>query len=159
MAARSSRRRSRRHPKFAAAMESYVRCRQKRQQKAEWRQGQFSQPTIDSVCEELFDASGPGDRLEIVQGRHYGKYVQSGENLNCDKTGEEEYRFQVREDGREYEPWTVTPETDLSGVPLETLEQMDAQMYYCGETDERDAKFSQTRKHIQGEMDGRRSPS
>jgi hypothetical protein len=24
-----------------------------------------------------------------------------------------------------------------------------AEMYYCGETDERDAKFSETRKHVQ----------
>ena len=58
----------------------------------------------------------------------------------------------------EFEPWFVTPETDLSGVPLELLEQMDTQMYYCGETDERDAKFSETRKHIQRVM-SQRSPS
>ena len=37
-------------------------------------------------------------------------------------------------DPREYEPWIVTPETDLSDVPLDVLEQMDGQMYYCGET-------------------------
>ena len=59
------------------------------------------------------------------------------------------------EDGREYEPWTVTPETDLSVVPLGILREMDYEMSYCGETDERDAKFSKTRKHIQREMGGR----
>ena len=42
------------HPKFPAVRESYLRCRQKIQQKAEWRQGQFSQPTVDDVCDELF---------------------------------------------------------------------------------------------------------
>jgi len=43
-------------------------------------------------------------------------------------------------------------------VPLEILEQMDVQMYYCGETDVRDAKFSETRKHVQRTI-SRRSPS
>ena len=36
------------HPRFPAVWESYVECRRKRQQQAEWRQGQFSQPTVDT---------------------------------------------------------------------------------------------------------------
>jgi hypothetical protein len=53
----------------------------------------------------------------------------------------------------------VTPQTDLSDVPLEILEEMDNQMYYCGECEEtRDAKFSETRKHVQRTI-SQRSPS
>jgi hypothetical protein len=149
------------HPRFPAARESYLTCRQKIQRKAEWRQGQFSQPTIDSICDELFHGPEAEVKLKITKTVHYGKYVQSGENLSCEKVGDERYRFQVCDEGpprREFEPWFVTPETDLSEVPLEVLEQMDTQMYYCGETDERDAKFSETRKHIQRAM-SQRSPS
>jgi hypothetical protein len=145
------------HPRFPAVWESYQQCRRKIQQKAEWQQGQFSEPSIDILCDELFhepEAEGM-TRLKIIKTVHYGKYVQSGENLYCDKTGDDQYRFRVCEDGREYEPWTVTPETDLSEVPLEILEEMDTQMYYCGECDDesRDAKFSKTRKHIQQRID------
>ncbi len=43
------------HPKFPAVWESYQECRRKRQQQMEWRQGQFSEPTIDDVCDELFN--------------------------------------------------------------------------------------------------------
>ena len=153
------------HPRFPTARESYLTCRQKIQQKGEWRQGQFSQPTIDSICDRLF--YGPGaegmSRLKIVKGLHYGDYVQSGENLSCEKAGDERYRFQVRDQTpprREYEPWFVTPETDLSEVPSEILQEMDYQMSYCGECDDesRDAKFSETRKHIQWAI-AKRSPS
>ena len=49
------------HPKFPAVRESYLRCRQKIQQKAEWQQGQFSQPTIDNVCDELFNPEEDGE--------------------------------------------------------------------------------------------------
>jgi hypothetical protein len=112
---------------------------------------------IDDLCDRLFNQPVPADaaRLEIVQGRHYGKYVQSGENLDCAKAGDEQYRFQVCDQGppcRTYEPWVVTPETDLSGVPSEVLQEMDYQMSYCGECDDdesRETKFSRTRKHIQ----------
>ncbi len=100
-------------------------------------------------------------KLKITKTVHYGKYVQSGENLSCEKAGHEQYRFQVCDEGpprREFEPWTVTSETDLSAVPPEILEQMDVQMYYCGETDERDAKFYETRKHIQRAI-SQRSPA
>ena len=154
------------HPRFPAAQESYLESRRKRQQAVEWRQGQFSEPTIDSLRDELFQ--GPDveytARLEIVQGRHYGDYIQSGENLYCETAGEEQYRFRVCDQSpprRKYEPWFVTPETDLSGVPLDILEQMDTQMYYCGECDDdesRATKFSETRKHIQRAM-AERSPS
>jgi hypothetical protein len=41
------------HPRFPAVWERYVALRRERQQ-AEWRQGQFSKPTIDTLCEELF---------------------------------------------------------------------------------------------------------
>lgn len=86
------------------------------------------------------------------------------ENLNCEKAGSEIYWFQVCDEGRKYKSWIVTPDTDLSGVPLQILEEMDNQMYYCGEGDDesRDAKFSVTRKHIQRvieEREPRRSPS
>ena len=101
-------------------------------------------------------------RLNIVQGLHYGDYIQSGENLYCEKAGEERYRFRVCDQVppcRTYEPWIITPRTDLSGVPSEILQEMDYQMSYCGETDERDAKFSETRKHVQRAMEERGSPS
>ena len=133
------------HPRFPAARESYQECRRKTRQQAEWQQGQFSEPPIDSICDELFHALEAAERLKIIKSVHYGKYVQSGENLSCDKAGEEIYRFQVCDQAppwRKYEPWFVTPKTDLSEVPLEILEHMDAEMSYCGETDERDAKFS-----------------
>ena len=41
------------HPKFPAVLERYLALRRERQQ-AEWQQGRFSQPTVDSLCEELF---------------------------------------------------------------------------------------------------------
>ena len=41
------------HPRFPAVRERYLEFRRKRQQ-AEWQQGQFSKPTVDSLCEELF---------------------------------------------------------------------------------------------------------
>ena len=120
---------------------------------------------LDDLCDWLFNAPAAEDaaKLRIVQGLHYGDYVQSGENLYCEKAGDEQYRFQVRDQTppwREYEPWFVTPEADLSEVPLDILEQMDVQMSYCGEGDgdDRDAKFSETRKHIQRTM-SQRSPS
>ena len=169
------------HPRVPAVWESYQECRRNQQQAVEWRQGQFSEPTIDNLCDELFNPDHDGEqppvctssspdqmfhgheaaeRLKIIKAVHYGKYVQSGENLYCDKAGDEVYRFQVREDGQEYEPWFVTPETDLSEVPSEILQEMDYQMSYCGEGDgdDRDAKFSETRKHIQAAMQ-QRSPS
>jgi hypothetical protein len=151
------------HPRFPAVWESYQECRRKIRQKAEWRQGQFSEPTIDNVCDELFNAEPETQGLEIVQGFHYGDYVQSGENLYCEKAGDERYRFQVRDQTppwREYEPWFVTPEADLSDVATEILQEMDCQMSYCGECDDesRDAKFSETRKHVQRTI-GERSPS
>lgn len=168
------------HPRFRAVQASHLESRRKRQQAVEWQQGQFSEPTIDSVCDELFrepgkvgeqpDALPPdepaaeGTRLEIVQGWHYGDYVQSGENLYCDKAGEEVYRFRVCDQSppySKYEPWFVTPETDLSAVSLKILEEMDTQMYYCGECDDdesRETKFSRTRKHIQGAI-SQRTPS
>jgi hypothetical protein len=106
-------------------------------------------------------------RLNIIKGIHYGDYIQSAENLRCNKAGLDRYQFQVCDQGpplRKYKSWIVTPETDLSDVPLEILEEMDNQMYYCGEGDDesRDAKFSVTRKHIQRvieERERRRSPS
>lgn len=116
---------------------------------------------LDDLCERLFHGNGAEEtaRLRIVQGIHYGDYVQSGENLSCEKVGDEQYRFQVHEKRHEYEPWIVTPGTDLSDLPIEILEQMDQQMSYCGEVEEtRDAKFSETRKHIQRTMN-ERSPS
>jgi hypothetical protein len=150
------------HPRFPAVRKSYLTCRQKIQQKAEWRQGRFSEPTVDSICDRLFHGPEAEAKLRIVQGLHYGNYVQSGENLYCEKSGDERYCFRVCDQGppgREYEPWFVTPETDLSEVPSEILQEMDYQMSYCGECDEtRDAKFSETRKHIQRAI-AKRSPS
>jgi hypothetical protein len=97
-------------------------------------------------------------KLKITKTVHFGEYIQSGENLSCEKAGDERYCFQVCEDKGKFEPWFVTPETDLSDVPSEILREMDYEMSYCGETDERDAKFSETRKHIQRTM-SQRSPS
>jgi len=148
------------HPRFPAVRESYLESRRRRQE-VEWQKGRFSTPTIDGLCEELFHGPEAEDttKLKIVKGIHYGDYVQSGENLSCEKAGDELYRFQVCEKGREYEPWIVTPATDLSEVPLDILEQMDHQMSYCGECEAtRDAKFSETRKHVQRTI-SRRSPS
>ena len=100
----------------------------------------------DDLCDRLFNGPEAEDAAnpKITKSVHYGNYIQSGENLSCERAGDERYRFQVREEGRAYEPWIVTPETDLSEVPTDVLEEMDAEMYYCGETDERDAKFSET---------------
>ena len=42
------------HPRFPAVWESFLQCRRKLQQKTEWQQGQFSEPTIDDLCDELF---------------------------------------------------------------------------------------------------------
>ncbi len=61
-------------------------------------------------------------RLKIIKTVHYGRYVQSAENLICEMAGHERYRFQVREDGRQYKPWIVTPTTDLTDVPMNILE-------------------------------------
>ena len=162
MVARNSRKRSSRIRGFLP-YGSPTRSAGESRQKAEWQQGQFSPPTIDSLCDELFHGEETAERLKIIKEVHYGKYVQSGENLNCDKAGDERYRFQVCEEGpprREYEPWFVTPETDLSEVSSEILQEMDYQMSYCGESDGelRDAKFSETRKHVQRAM-AKRSPS
>jgi hypothetical protein len=121
-----------------------------------------SEEMLARLCDQLFNgchAVQTATELKIIQAVHYGKHIQSGENLYCEKAGDEQYRFVVHEDGREYEPWTVTPETDLSTVPLDILAEMDAEMSYCGETDDRAAKFSETRKHIQREMRERRSTS
>jgi len=151
------------HPRFPAVRESYLESRRRRQE-AEWQKGRFSKPTIDGLCEELFHGNETDNmaRLKIVKGLHYGDCVQSGENLYCEKAGDEQYRFQVCDEGppcRQYEPWMVTPETDLSELSLEILEQMDVQMSYCGECEEtRDAKFSETRKHVQRTI-SQRSPS
>jgi hypothetical protein len=49
------------HPRFPAVRESYLECRRKIQQRAEWQQGQFSEPTIDGVCEELFKPEEDGE--------------------------------------------------------------------------------------------------
>ena len=112
---------------------------------------------LDRLCDRLFNEPEAEcvAKLKIIKAVHYGKYIQSGENLICEMAGHERYRFQAREDGRKYKPWTVTPATDLTDVPMNILEHMDAEMYYCGETDERDAKFSETRKHIQRTIRGR----
>ena len=56
---------------------------------------------LDDLCDWLFHEPAAEDtaRLKVVQGLHYGKYVQSGENLSCVKTGDEQYRFQVCDAG------------------------------------------------------------
>lgn len=91
-------------------------------------------------------------QLRIEQGRHYGDYIQSCENLNVKQILDEVYEFQVIDYSKSYESFVITPHTDLSGISASILEQLDTQMYMCGESDdydERDAKFSKTRKHIQ----------
>jgi len=88
-------------------------------------------------------------KLVLEQGRHFGKYIQSGENLEITPiAGEEGYSFQVVG----YEAFTINPETDLSHVTYDILKEFDTQMSYCGESDDneiRGAKFSTTRHHIQ----------
>jgi hypothetical protein len=49
------------HPRFPAVWECYVEFRRNRQQ-AEWQRGQFSKPTVDSLCEELFKPEEDEDR-------------------------------------------------------------------------------------------------
>ena len=92
-------------------------------------------------------------RLNIIKGIHYGDYIQSAENLiaiRLDRTGISS-RFATGDLPAQVQAMVRGPETDLSDVPVEILEEMDNEMYYCGECDgeTRDAKFSETRKHIQ----------
>ena len=72
----------------------------------------------DALCDRLFNGPEAEDaaKPKITKSVHYGNYIQSGENLSCEKAGDERYRFQVREKGRAYEPWIVTPETEHERV-------------------------------------------
>jgi len=38
-------------------------------------------------------------RLNIIKGIHYGDYIQSAENLRCNKAGLDRYQFQVCDEG------------------------------------------------------------
>jgi hypothetical protein len=115
---------------------------------------------LDDLCGQLFhgsDTEGDGTNLKIIKTVHFGDYIQSAENLFCKKVTYEIYCFQVCEHGHKYKPWIVTPDTDLSDVSLRILEEMDTQMYYCGESEETwDAKSSATRRHIQRAIEERR---
>ncbi len=103
-------------------------------------------------------------RLKIEQGVHYTKYIQSAMNLWVQRLAEEVYQFTVIDyaiyrplegilDGAtSHKPFIITPQTDLQGIPLDILEELDWQMSYEGECDDyqrRAAKFSKTRRHIQ----------
>jgi hypothetical protein len=102
-------------------------------------------------------------RLTIKKGIHYTKYIQSGMNLQVDQLAEEVYQFTVVDyaiyrpldgilDGAtSHKPFIVTPETDLQGIPLDILEELDMQMSYEGECDDEQraaAKGSKTRRHL-----------
>jgi hypothetical protein len=50
------------HPRFPAVWESYAALRRHMQQQAEWQQGQFSEPTIENLCDELFKPEEGEDR-------------------------------------------------------------------------------------------------
>jgi hypothetical protein len=43
------------HPLFPAAWERYVERQRRIQQNIEWKQGSFSQPTLENLCDELFN--------------------------------------------------------------------------------------------------------
>lgn len=75
-------------------------------------------------------------------------YIQSGENISVKRINQEEFEFQI--DG--LKPFIITPNTDLSDLSDETIEQLAEEMYLCGESSDdyhRFAKFSETRKHLQ----------
>ena len=110
-------------------------------------------------------------RLKIEQGTHYTKYIQSGENLQVDQLAEEVYQFTVVDyaiyrplegilaGATRHKPFIITPQTDLQGIPLDILQELDWQMSYEGECDDyqrRAAKFSKTRHHIQDTIAERR---
>ena len=86
----------------------------------------------------------------------------AGENLNCLRIGPESYLFTV--DGFPDYRLVVDDQCDLGGIDTDRLSEMDNQMYYNGEMDctcgeegfcQREAKFSNTRKRIQEEIERR----
>ena len=99
--------------------------------------------------------------LELIKGVHYKDYIQSGENIDVTRLpGEDAFVFRII-DWAEYpvkikeyhEAFVITPLTDLSAIDSDVLDELDTQMYYEGESDDEDrrfAKFSETRRHIQG---------
>ena len=49
------------HPLFPAAWERYLERQRRIQQNIEWKQGSFSQPTVDNLCDDLFNLDKPQD--------------------------------------------------------------------------------------------------
>jgi hypothetical protein len=104
-------------------------------------------------------ASDKESKLTLINGRHYHSYIQSGENIRVDRIADEVYEFKIivwnkyPKSVKNYcESFQINPETDLSEVSTEILEELAIEMGYCGEVDNdwiRGAKFSKTRKHIQ----------
>lgn len=103
------------------------------------------------------------NKLILKKGVHYKKsfgwsevpnlgviehpYIQSGENICVERVGDEKFQFQI--DGMK--PFIVQPDTDLSALTIETIEELAEQMYLCGEFSDnfqRYAKFSNTRKYL-----------
>ena len=108
------------------------------------------------------------DKLEIKKGIHYSNYIQSAENIkvrriaeNQIKNCEDGYVFQIVNEWYDYhsglakslgKPFVITSSTDLSKIDKSILEQLELQLCYEGETDNKSvryAKFSQTRENIQ----------
>ena len=89
---------------------------------------------------------------------------RAARTCDCEKAGDERYRFQGYVT-RTPPVQSTSPGRHARDRPVrkcrsDILEQMDYQMSYCGEGDgdDRDAKFSETRRHIQRTI-GERSPS
>lgn len=103
-----------------------------------------------------------GNKVQFVKGIHYGDEVQSASNIEVTKLGDEIYLLQVYDEieydsqtdspiTKNYEPIMLTPNSDLSSIDPEFLEQFSWQFSYAGEsTDQwiREAKFSKTRANI-----------
>ena len=92
--------------------------------------------------------------IEFIKGKHFGKYIQSGENLSVTHVEDEIYEFKVIKWKKYpdiikgyYESVFITPESDLSKLSQDVLEQLDIQMSYEADSEDdwvRVAKISKT---------------
>lgn len=78
------------------------------------------------------------------------KAAQSGENLTATWIDENTVEFQVNGKAS-----IIRTTTDLTPLSKNSLEELDSQLYYCGESDDpqiRQLKFCAVRKHIQATL-------
>lgn len=105
--------------------------------------------------------------LRLQRGIHYGDYVQSGENIYVRRLGNADaYEFTIEDERRSgrrdrYKSFRISPDSDLSLVDPNILDELSIEMGYCGESEDdnyRYAKFSQTRAHIDAYAISNREP-